>query len=300
MCELSDLLRASLALMAATLIASCAAPATSTNSDEVREVTPNRDSIRVGVGVGTELLPTPEAGNDEAIDEIPPRQTVPVLGAVERSLLDEWVTYYEVMASDTTGWVSENDVPSAEEYQEHKRLVDQLKNKGHTVVPVFQTFGKNSADGVTLRFGVTNISSTKTIKYVRSTWKLFNSVGDPVEGDNSGESVARAKLTGPLNPREAATAKFENVWYSSTATCAELRGLQVEFIDGTTFSTTDFSLLKKVSQIDRISEETTSELSTSQILSLAGNLAESSDLDIGFRTEGDCSYEAQQKRKDSK
>jgi hypothetical protein len=193
-----------------------------------------------------------------------------------------------------------NHIPSSEEYKENKRLVDKLKRKGYTVVPVFQTFGKNSADGVTLRFGVANISSTKTVKYVRSTWKLFNSVGDPVKGDNSGESIARAKLTGPLSPREAATAKFENVWYSSTATCAELRGLQVEFIDGTTFSTTDFSLFKEVSRIDQISQEITSELSTSEILSLAGNLVESSDVDIGFRTDGDCSYEAQQQRKNSK
>jgi hypothetical protein len=277
----------------------CASSVSSTSSEQ-RKITPERDSIQIGVGVGAELLPTPESDNEDAIGEIPPREKVPVLSAVERSPLDEWYTYYQVRFSDTTGWVLGNHIPSSEEYKENKRLVDKLKRKGYTVVPVFQTFGKNSADGVTLRFGVANISSTKTVKYVRSTWKLFNSVGDPVKGDNSGESIARAKLTGPLSPREAATAKFENVWYSSTATCAELRGLQVEFIDGTTFSTTDFSLFKEVSRIDQISQEITSELSTSEILSLAGNLVESSDVDIGFRTDGDCSYEAQQQRKNSK
>lgn len=289
-------LRIVVVVFAGILATSCATSATSTRSSDQRNITPEKDSIRIGVGVGAELLPRPDADNDEKIGEIPPRKKVPVVDAVERRPLDDWYTYYKVESADTTGWVSKNDVPSDQEYRQNRRLVDKLKDKGYTVVPVFQTFGKNSADGVNLRFGVTNISD-KTVKYVRSTVELFNSVGDPVEGENSGESIAKAKLTGPIKPGEAGTAKFENLWYSSTATCAELNGLQVEFMDGSTFNTTDFGLLSKASQIDRISQEATSELEAGEILSLVGNLAQNSDLDIGFRTEGDCSYEAQQRRK---
>jgi hypothetical protein len=188
--------------------------------------------------------------------------------------------YFEVAYGKVTGLLSERQVMTSEEEKEYEREIEaqrrsakemreylrSLREKGYTIVLARQTFEKNSADGISVGLGLVNISENKTIKYLRITWKLFNSVGEPTVGQNSGRSTARTKLVGPLKPRETGYTEFENAWDSSVGTCAEIRGIVVEHIDGSSFT--------YINDLKDIAME-----------------------DSNVRLRGDCSYEAQQERK---
>ncbi|MCS4054105.1 hypothetical protein [Salinibacter ruber] len=182
--------------------------------------------------------------------------------------------------SGEKGWVSEDLLMREEEVRKYRRklraqrrqarkqiqYIKTLREQGYTTLLTRQTFRKGSVDGVSVGLGVRNISQTKTVKYLRITWKLFNSVGEPTTGQNSESSTVETKIVGPIKPGEAGYTEFENAWYSSVGTCAEVRGIVVEHIDGST--TTYIDDLGKITQ-----------------------KAEK------VRLIGDCSYEAQQERK---
>lgn len=187
--------------------------------------------------------------------------------------------YFEVAYGEQTGWLSERQVMTSAEQREYRRELEAkrrgarerkeylkgLRNEGYTIVLIRQTFSKNSADGISVGLGLANISKSKTIKYAKIRWELHNSVGDPTAGDNSGRARAKTRLVGPIKPEEAGYTEFENVWYSSVGTCAEIRRIEVEHIDGTSFV-------------------------------YANDLREVAQEAETVRLRGDCSYEAQQKR----
>lgn len=187
--------------------------------------------------------------------------------------------YFEVAYGEVTGWLSERQVMTSEEEkkymreiqaqrrgaQERKEYLRHLRNEDYTVALIRQTFGKNSADGISVGLGLANISKDKTVKYAKVTWELHNSVGDPTAGDNSGRTKAQTRLVGPMKPEETGYTEFENVWYNPVGTCVEIRRIEVEHIDGTSFV--------YVNDLREIAQE-----------------AET------VRLRGDCSYEAQQKR----
>lgn len=189
-------------------------------------------------------------------------------------------SYARVKHDGKRGWLSLDLLMSEEEAREYRQKLRSqrrearqrrqylrtLRERGYTIVLARQTFRKNSADGISVGLGLANISRAKTVKYLRITWKLFNSVGEPTKGENSGRSTARTKLVGPIESGETGYTEFENVWYNSVGTCAEIRGIVVEHIDGSSFT--------YINDLNDIARE-----------------AES------VRLMGDCSYEAQQKRK---
>lgn len=144
--------------------------------------------------------------------------------------------------------------------------IESVREKGYGIALTRQTFDRSSADGISVGIGLVNTSEGKTVKYAKITWKLFNSVGDQTPGDNSGDEVEQTRLVGPLKPGESSYTEFENVWYNSVGTCAQIQRIEVEYIDGSSFTF-----------IDDLSE----------IASETG----------GVRIEGDCGYEAQQERK---
>lgn len=187
--------------------------------------------------------------------------------------------YYRVQHDKGTGWILDSEFmgeEAAAEYRarqkakrekarERRKYLQGLREKGYTIVLSRQTFRKNSADGISIGLGLVNISRSKTIKYVKVTWKLFNSVGDPIPGKNAGSATKQTRLVGPLEPEESGYTEFENVWYSPVATCAEIRKIEVEHIDGSSF------------------------IYINDLKDVAGE-AET------VRLKGDCSYKAQQKR----
>lgn len=234
-----------------------------------REFQTTRDEA-IAKGGGWSRIQLDKIGRPRSIPER--GDTVKVIGKMEGR--------FRVIHEGKEGWIREEKVMSEKEEREYQRELEAqrrrarqrrkylqgLREKGYTIVLTRQTFAKNSADGVSIGLGVVNISQAKTIKYLRITWKLFNPVGDPAPGENTGNATAQTRLVGPINPGGTSYTEFENVWYSPTGTCAEIRGIEVEHIDGSTFT--------YVNDLQDIAQQ-----------------AES------VRLMGDCSYEAQQERK---
>jgi len=182
-----------------------------------------------------------------------------------------------------------------------KNTYDKLVKKEHTVAPTYQSMSTNSADGISINFAIYNFSEEETVKYMRTTWELYNEVGDPTTGENSGSATAKVRLTGPVSPMEGASTTFENIWYSSTGTCAELIGLQVEYMNGRTFATTSTTELEELTSV-RDFYGLPGEAALGFMLSTAlseGSAQEGAQEVKKERvlTPGDCSYQAQQRRK---
>lgn len=174
--------------------------------------------------------------------------------------------YVQVKVEGKEGWVKKGTLSPIGPYRRLQKRKRQLRQKGYTILLARQTFRKNSADGISVGLEPVNISQSKTIKYLRITWKLFNSVGDPTAGKNTGSATAQTQLVGPVEPKETGYTVFENVWYSSVGTCAEIWKIEVEHVDGSSFT-----YINDLEDIARDAE--------------------------GVRVKGDCSYEAQQARR---
>lgn len=185
--------------------------------------------------------------------------------------------YYKIVHNDREGWISERGLLSKEEIQayreeqirkdkvrrERRKYLEGLRQKGYTLMLWEQSMSTNSADGVSVSLRMQNVSKSKTIKYAEIEWQLYNTVGDPTSGDNGTPSVTTTRFVGPLEPGEAGTVEFENVWYSSVGRCAVIRKIDVEHID-----VSSFTYINDLEEIIRYAE--------------------------GVRLKGDCSYEAQQ------
>jgi hypothetical protein len=187
--------------------------------------------------------------------------------------------YTRVAHEGVRGWLSNRSIMTKPEEREYRRkivaqrrrarqkveYIQSLREKGYTIAVARQTIEKNSAGGVSPGLGVVNISDSKTVKYLRVTWKLFNPVGDPTQGQNSGRSTFETRLVGPIEPEESGYSEFDNAWYSEVGSCVEIRRIEVEHIDGSSFTYVD-------------------------------DLAEISEQASGVRLRGDCSYKAQKSR----
>jgi len=130
--------------------------------------------------------------------------------------------------------------------QRRRQYMENLRQRGYTIALQRYNLHVNTADGVSLSLGFRNVSDSKTIKYVEVDWKLFNPVGDPVQGEMSGHSDSQTRFVGPLKPGDTASARWENVMYSPVAECAEVRKIIVHHIDGSKF--TYLSDLSKINE----------------------------------------------------
>lgn len=267
----------------------CATTESTTSTTTERVEPPEKDSLRVGVLLEPELWPELSFNSIGSFSKIKSGTWVSVSEAKKLSVdSDEGTVFYRVRADGQTGWLQHFLLSTPESYRNNRKWVDSLRERGHTLVPVSQSFEKNSAGGITVDFKVFNISKSRTVKYVRTTWRLFNQVGDQVAGTNSGSAEAKVRLTGPIGPMEEGNFEIENLWYSNTGRCAELRGLQVEHIDGTTFSTMDLKgLVRTGSQV---------KASGLALPDIDGDAHQDARNRINIR--GDCSYESQQERRE--
>lgn len=212
----------------------------------------------------------------DAIVRLSQGDTVKIRGSEE----DYFRVTYTEGGVEWEGWLRKENVMSDDERKKYKKklrakhqrarnrrkYLQRLREKGYTIVLARQTFEKNSADGISVGLGLINISLNKTVKYARITWKLFNPVGDPTSGKNTGIATAQTRLVGPLEPGGSGYTDFENVWYSSVGTCVEVHRIEVQHMDGSSYV--------YVNDLRDIARE-----------------AES------VRLKGDCSYESQQSRK---
>lgn len=93
----------------------------------------------------------------------------------------------------------------------------------------------NSASGVDAYFYYKNLSD-KTIKYLFWEGYPMNAVGDRVSCEIRGYRDFRGKDTGPVKPGKSSGGCWECAWYNSTAKKLVLTGIEIEYMDGSTFA----------------------------------------------------------------
>ena len=77
-----------------------------------------------------------------------------------------------------------------------------------------------------LNFSLIN-KSKRTIKYIALTTKGLNAVKDPIESKT-------ARGIGPIEPEEAATYEFENIWWTDLVEFHKPVSLVITYMDGST------------------------------------------------------------------
>ncbi len=93
----------------------------------------------------------------------------------------------------------------------------------------------NSASGVDAYFYYKNLSD-KTIKYLVWEGYPMNAVGDRVNCEIRGYQDYRGKHTGPVKPGKKGGGCWSCAWYNSTAKKLILTGIDIEYMDGSTFT----------------------------------------------------------------
>lgn len=93
----------------------------------------------------------------------------------------------------------------------------------------------NSASGVDAYFYYKNLSD-KTIKYLVWEGYPMNAVGDRVGCDIRGYRDYRGRDTGPVKPGKTSGGCWGCAWYNSTAKKLILTGIEIEYMDGSTFT----------------------------------------------------------------
>ncbi len=93
----------------------------------------------------------------------------------------------------------------------------------------------NSASGVDAYFYYKNLSD-KTIKYLIWEGYPINAVGDRVDCEIRGYRNYRGRDTGPVKPGRSSGGCWGCAWYNSTAKKLILTGVEIEYMDGSTFT----------------------------------------------------------------
>jgi len=93
----------------------------------------------------------------------------------------------------------------------------------------------NSASGVDAYFYYKNLSD-KTIKYLVWEGYPMNAVGDRVSCEIRGYREYRGKDTGPVKPGKSSGGCWGCAWYNSTAKKLILTEIEIEYMDGSTFT----------------------------------------------------------------
>jgi len=185
----------------------------------------------------------------------------------------------KVIAGSSDGWVSKEAVEPRHMYLARKHNIDgdaqrilrelawrdSLRKLGYTIVVDNQSIEQNSADGISVNLRISNISARKAVKYFSVEMSLYNSVGDRTSGQYHGSSQS-LRAVGPIEPQEHSTYRFDNVWYSSSGACVVIDRIRVQHIDGSTFT-------------------------------YLQDLRDITGLSPSVRLQGDCSYEAQKRRR---
>ena len=171
--------------------------------------------------------------------------------------------YFEIDFGNREGWVFGESVMEARDFRnnyvtedERENHIEQMRSRGYAAIVHGMAFDKELQ---MVGIGVHNITENNIIKYARAEWTLYNRVGDPVGG-----SMVETEVVGPIKPGRVGSKVFYP-WEESKGTCAVLNRLKVELMNGKT----------------QVFEDV---------------LPEITRFTNNKRLEGDCSYEAQQRR----
>jgi outer membrane murein-binding lipoprotein Lpp len=126
------------------------------------------------------------------------------------------------------------------EEEKARVLAEQAKSaeeKAKSIVRVSKVYpGKpNSAGGVDVYISWRN-NSDKVIKYIVFAVEPYNAVNDKVGSEIGNFSMFRGKSTGPFNKGEGSSGNtyWENAWYNNTIKSVQLKGVEIEYMDGST------------------------------------------------------------------
>jgi len=250
------------------------------------------DTLQTQVVFGADIYKDPSAAILEVESKLPSGKKVVILDKMVHNSMGNTNKMYKIKTFDgQLGWVAGARISRPEVYNKNQELFEKLRGADEVALPVYQRLSKNTAHGVSLDIGVFNIDTSRTIKYLHVKWKLFNRVGDSVEGQNTNSATANVRISGPVKPLQGEGARLENVWYSKTGLCAEIRGMKIEFINGkTTRVETPIDTLSHFASNPKFLSESALSLLTSK-----GDPVYSQE---GVFTRGDCSYKAQQQRRE--
>jgi hypothetical protein len=106
----------------------------------------------------------------------------------------------------------------------------------------------NSAGGVDCNIVWKN-TSDKTVKYIRFSVAPFNAVNDMVASEIGNKTYVKLEVTGPVKPGETygRDTLWESVWYNSTISYMQITGIEIEYMDGTIYSTNRADIIQQIS-----------------------------------------------------
>ncbi len=95
----------------------------------------------------------------------------------------------------------------------------------------------NSAGGVSIYYAFEHLDSTRTVREVTFSITPFNADGAKEKGLNSGASTKRLRRFGPITVHDGERQyQFENVWYNSAISCAQIDRVDIVYTDGSRVS----------------------------------------------------------------
>jgi cell division septum initiation protein DivIVA len=118
--------------------------------------------------------------------------------------------------------------------KENKRIND-LRSAGIFLELDIFTWTQNSASGVEPIIQFHN-RSLKDIKYTTIESRVFNPVGDPADSEHGAQTnLMKLRLVGPIKQNQQGYYAIDSPrFYSSVASCIEVRKIVVEYMDGST------------------------------------------------------------------
>ncbi|MBR5437103.1 MAG: hypothetical protein IK120_09635 [Muribaculaceae bacterium] len=126
--------------------------------------------------------------------------------------------------------------PVVDDKQDSIAKVERISAVKKTIKITSAYLGRpNSASGVDAYFYYKNLSD-KTIKYLIWEGYPMNAVGDRVSCEIRGYRDYRGKDTGPVKPGKTSGGCWDCAWYNSTAKKLILTGIEIEYMDGSTFT----------------------------------------------------------------
>ena len=136
-----------------------------------------------------------------------------------------------------------------------KQIEDSLKVveletfKNSIEIIKYYTSKPNSAGGVDCNIIWKNLSE-KTVKYARFTVVPYNEVNDRVKGehDYNGNGEKTVEVTGPIKSKQTGGygTYWDCLWYNWTIDYMLIIGIEIEYLDGTTISTSDINIIEKL------------------------------------------------------
>jgi len=120
--------------------------------------------------------------------------------------------------------------------QEKSFKLAQEKDKVMEIFNIYPS-SPNSATGVSFSIDWFYYNTKKEIKYIYFTVVPYNAVGDRQYCDIRNYAIFTGSATGPISASSRPTEyNWENAWYNSTIDSLEIIKVQIEYMDGTSYT----------------------------------------------------------------